>query len=430
MTYARWLVAVLVLAGCGTAPSPPSSRGQPPVSVAGVGSGGTNKPEQLNKPYVVMVSFDGFRADYLDRYPAPNFQRVARNGVRAKGLIPVFPSKTFPNHYSIVTGQYPETHGIVSNRFFDPARGETYALGDPKTVLDGSWYRGEPVWVTAEKQGMVSGSFFWVGSEAAIMGILPTYTKEFAVVRSTNSMRVDSVLAWLRKPAPERPHMVTLYMSDVDGAGHRYGPASPQVASAILAVDSALGRLLDGVEALPVRDNTYVVLVSDHGMTTHTPKTSVALESLIDTAGVRLAEGGPNANLHVTGGAARAGMIRNALNARLRNGRAYLRQDVPARLHYRADPRIGDVVVIMDEHYQINWRSSLPRQPGGNHGWDPALTSMHGIFLVTGPRIKRGAMIPPFENVDIYPFLTEILGLTPGPGIEGRRGWLHDQLTR
>jgi predicted AlkP superfamily pyrophosphatase or phosphodiesterase len=224
--------------------------------------------------------------------------------------------------------------------------------------------------------------------------------------------------------------MVTLYMSDVDEAGHEFGPASPQVANAILKVDSALGRLLDGVAALPLRDSTYLVLVSDHGMATYTPETSVALESLIDTVGVRFAEGGPNANIHVTGGAARAVRIRDSINAKLTHGRAYLRGEVPARLHYRADPRIGDIVVIMEEHYQIVRRAALPRRPGGTHGWDPVYPSMHGIFLVRGPGIRKGAMIPPFENVNIYPFLTEVLGLTPGPNIEGRRDWLLKQLTR
>ncbi len=398
--------------------------------MAAVGSGGTNRADQLNKPYVIMVSFDGLRADYLDRYPAPNFQRVARSGVRAKGLIPVFPSKTFPNHYSIVTGQYAESHGIVANRFFDPARNESYALGDPKTVLDGSWYRGEPIWVTAERQGMVSPSYFRVGSEAPIKGLRPAYVKQFGAEPVTISMRADTVIAWLSKRGAQRPHMITLYISDVDGTGHANGPESPQVATATLAVDSALGRLLDGIQTLPTRDSTYVVLVSDHGMTTYTPETAVALESLIDTVGVLLADGGPNANLHVSGGAARAVTVRDALNARLQHGRAYLRKDVPARLHYRADPRIGDVVVIMEEHYQIVRRGSLPKRPGGNHGWDPAYPSMHGIFLVAGPRIKNGVMIPPFENVNIYPFLTEILGLTPAPDIQGRRGWLASQVTR
>jgi predicted AlkP superfamily pyrophosphatase or phosphodiesterase len=398
--------------------------------VTAVGSGGTNRTDQLSKPYVIMVSFDGFRADYLDRYPAPNFQRVARGGVRAKGLIPVFPSKTFPNHYSIVTGLYAESHGIVANRFFDPARNESYALGDPKTVLDGSWYRGEPIWVTAERQGMVSASYFWVGSEAAIRGIRPAYVKQFGRESGTISMRAVTVIAWLSKPAAERPHLITVYISDVDGAGHANGPESPQVASAILAVDSALGRLLDGLQMLPIRDSAYIVLVSDHGMTTFTPETYVAIESLIDTLGVIVADGGPNANLHVVGGTARAVIVRDSLNARLTHGRAYLRQDVPARLHYSADPRIGDVVVIMEEHYQFGRSANAPKRPGGSHGWDPANISMHGLFLVAGPHIKNGVMIPPFENVNIYPFLTEILGLNPAPGIQGRKGWLASQVTR
>jgi predicted AlkP superfamily pyrophosphatase or phosphodiesterase len=350
--------------------------------------------------------------------------------VRAKGLIPVFPSKTFPNHYSIVTGLYAESHGIVANRFFDPARNESYALGDPKTVLDGSWYRGEPIWVTAERQGMVSASYFWVGSEAAIRGIRPAYVKQFGRESGTISMRADTVIAWLSKPAAERPHLITVYISDVDGAGHANGPESPQVASAILAVDSALGRLLDGLQMLPIRDSAYIVLVSDHGMTTFTPETYVAIESLIDTLGVIVADGGPNANLHVVGGTARAVIVRDSLNARLTHGRAYLRQDVPARLHYSADPRIGDVVVIMEEHYQFGRSANAPKRPGGSHGWDPANISMHGLFLVAGPHIKNGVMIPPFENVNIYPFLTEILGLNPAPGIQGRKGWLASQVTR
>ena len=429
LSLAAAAAAAVFLAGCGTSPSAAPPGGQSPAPVTAVGSGGVNRPEHLSKPYVVLVSFDGFRADYLDQYPAPNFQRVVRNGVRSRGLIPVFPSKTFPNHYSIVTGQYAETHGIVSNRFYDPARRQTYALGDSKTVLDGSWYRGEPIWNTAEKQGMVAASYFWVGSEATINGIRQTHAKEYAA-GAPKFMRVDTVIAWLQKPALERPHMVTLYMSDVDGAGHSYGPESPQVASAILAVDSALGRLLDGIQALPIRDSAYVILVSDHGMTPYTPETFVTVESLIDTVGVLVADGGPNANLHVSGGAPRAAILRDSINAKLTHGRAYLRQEIPERLHYRADPRIGDIVVIMEEHYQFGRRAHMPKQRGGNHGWDPAYPSMHGLFVAAGPRIKKGAMISPFENVNIYPFLTEILGLTPGPGIEGKPGWLMSQLTR
>lgn len=421
---AAWCVALAFLSGCvtsgaGTAPTP--------ASVVATGSGGTNRPDQLAKPYVVLVSFDGFRGDYLDHYTAPNFQRFARQGVRAAGLIPGFPSKTFPNHISIVTGQYPGTHGIVANTFFDPQRNQIYSIGLPETVRDGSWYKGEPIWVTAEKQGMVTESYFWVGSEAAIEGIRPWHTKPFPD-SSTKSQRVDSVLTWLRQPAEHRPHVVLLYMSDVDGAGHRYGPDDPHVQTAILGVDSALGRLMDGIQALPFHDQVYTVLVSDHGMTSYTPQTAATIASLIDTAGIRIGDTGPNANFYLSGAPERARIIRDSLNRHLQHGRAYLRQEIPARLHYNSDPRIGDVVVVMDEHYQIVRR--IPAESGGNHGWDPKYPSMYGIFLAAGPAIKSGAVIPAFDNIQIYPFLAEILGLKPAPLVEGKPGWLRQTLVR
>jgi hypothetical protein len=344
----RWSVVVLLVAGCATAVPPSASSGSTPLPTLSAGSGGTNRSDQLDKAYIILMSFDGFRGDYLDHYNAPNFQRVARQGVRAVGLIPSFPSKTFPNHYTIVTGDYPATHGIVANRFYDPARNATYAIGDNKAVLDGSWYRGEPIWVTAEKQGMVTASYFWVGSEAAIEGIRPTHTKAFPD-STTDDQRADSAIAWLAVPAAQRPHFVAVYMSDVDNAGHRYGPDDSHVQDAITKVDAALGRILDGIATLPFRDKINVILVSDHGMASFTPETAVSIATLIDTVGVRFADGGPNANLHVSGGAARA-------------------------------------------------------------------------------RIRAGSVIPPFENVQIYPLLTEILGLKQAPGIDGQAGWLRSRV--
>jgi len=425
-TYAlQWGVVALLVAGCATTAPPASSPTPTSAPTLSAGSGGTNRPDQLDKPYVVLMSFDGFRGDYLDHYKAPNFQRVAQQGVRAVGLIPSFPSKTFPNHYTIVTGDYPATHGIVANRFYDPARNAIYAIGDNKAVLDGSWYRGEPIWVTAEKQGMVAASYFWVGSEAAIEGIRPTLVKHFPD-STTDNQRADSALAWLALPAAQRPHFVAVYMSDVDNAGHRYGPDDSHVQDAITTVDVALGRMLDGISALPFRDKINVILVSDHGMASFTPETAVNIATLIDTVGVRFADGGPNANLHISGGAARARILRDSLNRRLQHGHAYLRDEVPARLHYRSDPRIGDVVVVMDEHWQIVTR--IPQAAGGTHGWDPQYPSMHGIFLAMGPGIRAGSTIPPFENIQIYPLLTEILGLAPAAGIDGKAGWLRSQV--
>ena len=417
-------VCCFIASGCGHAGA---SKVPETPSAVSRGSGGINAPDQVGKPFVILMSFDGFRADYLNKYDAPNFLRVARSGVRAERMLPVFPSKTFPNHYSIVTGDYAETHGIVSNRFWDSGRNAAYALGDPKSVLDGTWYRGEPIWVTAEKQGMVTASYFWVGSEAWIQGVRPWRVKRFGDSVSNVAM-VDSVLSWLELPAESRPHLITTYMSDVDHAGHTYGPDDPQVQAAILSVDSALGKLLDGIERSSRRNDTYVILVSDHGMTRYEPTTYVRMRDMIDTVGVQLGEGGPVANLHVRDGESRARILRDSLNRKLQHGRAYLRGEVPERFHYRADPRIGDIVVIMDEHWQFGTR--VPSKGGGQHGWDPRLPSMGAIFIAMGPGIPAGRIMPSFENIQVYPFIAEVLGLQPASGIDGKRGWLRSRIVQ
>ncbi len=402
-----------------------------PCAVLGAqGTSGVNTPAQVDKPYVILISFDGMRSDYLDRIHLPNFERVMRRGVRSAGMIPVYPSKTFPNHYSIVTGMYSETHGLVGNRFWDARRGAMYSMSDTSAVRDGSWYRGEPIWATAEKQGMVAASFFWVASEAPIGDVRPSYYKTYDG-RVPNVNRVDSVLAWLSLPERQRPHMVTMYFSDVDGAGHSHGPLAPQVDTAAARVDSALGRLLDGIAHLPIANRVHVILVADHGMSETRRRWYAALDTLIDTTGVRLAEGGPLANLHVAGGRQRATVLRDSINRRLRFGRAYLRGELPAHLHYDKDPRIGDLVVVMNDHWQIGAANRGPRDDdGATHGWDPTFPSMHAIFVTSGPGVPAGKVIPSFENVDVYPYIAELLGLTPAPGIDGRRGRLKALIGR
>jgi predicted AlkP superfamily pyrophosphatase or phosphodiesterase len=414
-------IVLLLIAGACAAP-PPELRG-PAASP---------RRTQLPAPdsYVVLVSFDGVRADHLDRFSPPAFQRVMREGARAKALIPVFPTKTFPNHYTIVTGLYTDRHGIVANAFFDPARGESYALGDAKTVTDGTWYRGEPIWVTAEKQGVRAACFFWPGSEAAIGGVRPTYWREYDH-QLPNATRVDGVLEWLRLPEGKRPRMITLYFSDVDGAGHRFGPLAPETRNAVLSVDHALGRLLDGIDALPIADRVNVVLVSDHGMTETSADNVLVLERLVDLTGVMVSDAGPTASVHVQGGRERAVRFRDELNAKLRRGRAYLREEVPERLHYRADPRIGDVVVIMEEHYMVAARDRREHSgQKGMHGWDPAVPSMHGIFLVRGPAIRRGVTIGNVNNIDIYPFLAELLRIAPAEGVDGTPGRIREMVSQ
>src|SRR6202789_919076 len=225
---------------------------------------GPNATQQLSKPYVIMVSLDGFRYDYPKRYHADHLLPLAAQGASAPdGMIPAYPSITFPNHYTIVTGLYPEHHGIVANTFYDPARREIYSYKDPQSVTDGTWYGGIPLWVLAEQQGMRSACFFWVGSEADIQGFRPTFYLKYDA-KFPNEKRVDQVLAWLHLAPEQRPHLITPYFSDTDTAGHRYGPDSPEVAAAVHELDGEIGRLMDGIKEskLPVD----LIVLADHGM--------------------------------------------------------------------------------------------------------------------------------------------------------------------
>ena len=419
-----WCACALTF--CGAPAGAPTPTTPPPAAAASAapepiripeGTGGTNAIETLDKPYVVLVSFDGFRHDYLSRYDTPSFDHVADLGGTADALVPVYPSLTFPSHYSIATGLYPEHHGIVGNRFFDPERGEDYHYRRTATVQDGTWYGGEPIWVTAETQGMVAAAMLFVGTEAAVGGVRPTFWTPYDA-RGSHRDRVDQVVAWLSLPARARPHLITLYFSVVDRAGHDAGPASPAVESAVRQVDDALGRLLDGLETLPHGDQMSVVLVSDHGMGHVDPNRVTNLRDIADLRNTRVVVTGPGANLFVAGNATRARTVRDDINDDLRGGRAYLRDEVPEALRYRADPRIGDVVVVAEPGAMIGMGGGSP-PPAGMHGWNPGDPDMHGILLAKGPEIGPGRRVGPVENVHIYPFLARLLHLTPHPNIDG-----------
>jgi predicted AlkP superfamily pyrophosphatase or phosphodiesterase len=400
------------------------------------GSGGTNRLEQRDKPYIVLVSLDGFKAEYLDRMPVPNLRRVMQRGARAKAMVPVFPSLTFPNHYSLVTGMHPGRHGIVANRFYDPATKASYVYTDSKVVSDRTWYRGEPIWVTAEKQGMVSACFFWPGSEAPVQGIHATMWNPYNG-KIANEERVKTVLKWLQLPDERRPHVITLYFSEVDTATHEGALEAPEVEQAARSVDTSVGQLLDGIDALPIRDRVYLVITSDHGMVNTSNAQSVALDSLLDAtdrADVVASFGGPVANIHIKGGAARARPLVEKINSRLARGTAYLRSELPERYHYHADPRAGDIVVVMDESWTLSTprastrtaQSPPPERPlderRGAHGWDNIFPSMRAIFLIMGPGIQKGVLVDEVDNVDVYPLMTELLGLQPAGDIDGRAG--------
>ena len=410
-------VLALLLGACTAAP-----LSRPAAGAVLQASGGVNRSEHRDKPYLILISFDGFHPAYLGRFDLPNFARALRRGVRAEAMMPVFPSLTFPNHYSLVTGLTAERHGLVGNTFYDPERKAVYTFRDRAAVSDGTWYRGEPIWVTAETQGMVSACYFWPGSEAPVKGVHPTVWHAYDA-SVPNETRVAAVLEWLRRPAERRPHVVTLYFSELDSTSHQHPLDAPAIAGAARSLDRALGALLDGLDALPIRDRVYLLLTSDHGMAETSRAQTVMLDSVVELSRVRVGFTGPIASLHVTDGTDPAA-IRDHINGRLRNGRAYVRSEIPERYRYR-DPRVGDIVILMNEGWtvaQMRPLTGLIRERWGLHGWDPALPSMQALFVLTGPGIPPNVRIPPVENIDVYPLMTELLGLRAAAGIDGRPG--------
>jgi predicted AlkP superfamily pyrophosphatase or phosphodiesterase len=370
------------------------------------------------EPFLILVSLDGFRWDYLEKYSAetPCLRQLAADGVRAERMIATFPTLTFPNHYTIVTGLRPEHHGIVNNRFFDPALGAAFNYKDHACAIDGRWWGGEPIWITAVKQGRCSACLFWPGSEAEIAGARPTYSRAFDG-NLTSAQRVDGLLAWLGLPAGQRPDCCTLYLDAVDHAGHDYGPDAPETAAAIREVDAGIDRLLAGLAARGLRDAANLVIISDHGMVTVGGGRTVFLDDLVDLKAIRAEFLGPQAGLRSTKGtpAELAARIRRAHPA---HTQVYLREEVPERFHYRDNPRIPPVLILADEGWEITTQAAQAKRTKperGDHGYDNQLVSMGATFIAAGPAFRRGAVIPPFENIQVYNLLCAVLGLKPAP---------------
>ena len=390
---------------------------------------------QAADPIVILVSFDGWRWDYIDRAKVPNLKSLAARGVRAKALIPAFPTLTFPNHYTIVTGLYPQHHGIVSNTMATPTMGR-FSMSSP-AVRDAAWWGGEPIWVTAIRQGRRAMDMFWPGSEAPIGGVTPTRWWPFdgAV---PNAERVRRVLDWLALPEGERPAFVSLYFQEVDHVGHVAGPDSPEVLEAAAHLDEALGQLVAGIGRLGLSDRTNIVIVSDHGMTPHADNQMIVLDTAIDPKTVNVISTGEH--LQVGPPAGRDGNRRSidalyrALRGKLPHLTIYWREEIPARYHYGDHPHVAPIVGVPDEGWIVTTREEEARRKPdadprrGTHGYDPALRSMHALFVAAGPGVREGLLVEPFENVHIYDFLCGLLKLNPAkndgdPGVT--RGFLR-----
>lgn len=377
----------------------------------------TQAQEQPERPTLLLVSLDGFRWDFMELADTPALDRLAVAGVRAERLIPVFPTKTFPNHYTIVTGLYPEHHGIVANNFHDPALAATFVLADPTTHTLAPWWEGEPIWVTAEKQGRATATYFWPGSEAEIEGIRPTYWRPYDQGTPYDE-RIDQVLAWLDSAEQNRPEFIALYLDLVDTVAHSYDPdSSAQVAEAIHTVDSALGRLLDGISTLGLMDRLNLIVVSDHGMAATSPARVIFLDDYLDLDKVRIVDWDPVLSIWPDVG--EENQVYESLVGAHPHLRVFRREEIPAAWHYRNHRRIPPLLGVADEGWSISTRQVFTSNPGffagGNHGYEPSLTSMGALFVARGPAFQPGLVVPPVEAVDLYELMCRILALTPAP---------------
>ena len=375
---------------------------------------------------LVLVSLDGFRWDYLEAKPdvaAPTLRWLA-GGVSAR-LVPVFPTKTFPNHYSLATGLHPQNHGIVGNSMRDPERLEDgeparFSLGNRAAVEDGRWWGGEPIWVTAEKQGLRAATVFWPGTAAEIGGVRPSRWLSFDGDMAYDD-RVDLALEWVDEGAA----LTTLYFEAVDSAGHRHGPDAPQVDAAIEHVDRALADLVEGLQARGRLETTDIVVVSDHGMVPVSRDRVVFFDDALDPDDYDVDWG------EVPGVWPRADQDADAVVAALDalpHVRAFRKEDVPDRLHYSDHPRIPPVVVLLDEGWTLTSRdyfeSRQDRPSGATHGFDNRYRSMHALFLARGPRFRSGLEVDSLQTVDVYGIVAGALGLEPAPN-DGDAGALR-----
>jgi predicted AlkP superfamily pyrophosphatase or phosphodiesterase len=370
-----------------------------------------NSAEQQKKPYVILISIDGLRYDFAKRYNAENILRLGAAGVTASSMIPSYPSVTFPNHYAIITGLYPSHSGLVNNSFYDPARNNKYSMSNKTNVADSTWYGGSPLWVLAEQQKMLSASFFWVGSEAAIKGTRPTYYYKYNEQINIHD-RIQAVVDWLKLPAAERPHLITFYFPQVDHAAHLHGPESPKVAHEVHFIDSAVNEMQKAVKTTGL--NVNFVLVSDHGMTRVDNQHPIGIPAAIDTSKFVVSGDGILVELYAKDKKYIQGTY-EALKKEAKDYDVYLKTNVPEHLHYGTKDdwhnRIGDILLIPYAPKVFNlWGKKNINS--GWHGYDPAVVKdMHASFYAWGPAFKKHLKIAPFKNVSVFNLVAQILSI-------------------
>lgn len=388
----------------------------------------TSIVKSAEKNYVLLVSYDGFRYDYPEKFGLENFKKLKEKSSYAKGVIPSFPSKTFPNHYTIITGMYPGNHGLVDNMFFSQSENKFYSIPDRTAVQNPNFYGGIPLWQWLQKKGIKTASYFWVGSEAPIQGEYPTYWKQYDS-KVPYDDRVEQVMEWFRLPEAERPQFVTLYFEFIDHIGHHTGTNSEELKQELKKADELLGKIMNGVENLNLPITT--IITSDHGMidmTSAADKIIYTEELENKLAGrVRFINNGMHCQIYLKNPAEKEeiyGEIKKYFAGK-DFIKVYKKEETPKKWHYRKHANIGDLLIISDApYYMVKDKSNIwAAKTGiwGTHGYDPYTTpEMMAIFYAFGNKIKENNLIRPFENIHIYPLVNKILGVENPPNIDGK----------
>jgi len=391
-----------------------------------------NSVEAQKKPYVIMISTDGFRYDYAKKYNATNLFNLSKNGVQAKAMIPSYPSITFPNHWTLITGLYPSHHGLIDNFFYDYKRNEAYAMSNRQNAEDGSWYGGIPLWSLAEKQNMISASLQWVGSASNAGGIRPTYYYPYHE-KFTPSEKVSKVINWLKLPEDKRPHFISLYFPEVDGAGHHFGPEAGETEVAVQLIDNAIGELVEKVKDLGLK-NVNFVFVSDHGMIKVDGGNPLEIpEILLDKNRFDFYNSQTLLRVYVKNPDEVKKIYKQLKASKTDDYKVYLDKKLPKYLHFAAKDdkysRIGQILLIPKApkiFLEKGKKTSV-----GKHGYNPKIVpEMKATFLAWGPEFKNNLVIDEFENINVYPLVAEILGLKITEPVDGKLKILKETLKK
>jgi predicted AlkP superfamily pyrophosphatase or phosphodiesterase len=367
-----------------------------------------NALNRAQKDLVILVSIDGFRNDYLGRGLTPNLLALAQQGTVAKKFEPVFPTITFPNHFALITGRYPDHNGIVNNTMYDPSKTvQVFRLSDRHAIENPLWWNeGIPLWVTLNRQGKRSSTLFWVGSESPIQGIQPNDWLSYDHGLSSLD-RTKQLLRWLNRDDQDRADFATLYFSEVDSKGHEFGPESPELNASLVSADQAIGELLQGLRTLGLLEKTTLVVTSDHGMAQIAPDRAVDLSTYAKELGsVRIQWTGPLAGFdtNVTDKPILLSRLKQNINMD-----CWAKEDIPAKYHFGTHRRVPQVICLAKAGWSTIARAGQKVIPG-QHGHDPSDPAMQGLFIIQGPQIKRN-QLDTVRNIDVYNLLVRLLNV-------------------